>query len=254
MMIAPFSLLPLLAATPTVEVPLPQTPDATPVEASEGEKTGEWEGSIAVSSSFSDGNTDVTNSSVTADGIRETDEDRWTLGFSWAYTEDNGMLTQRRTFARGQYDYFLDEKSYLLADSSVQANGPAGLDLRTSVGAGYGYQALDDDSVKLGLEAGIAYIDQDLTGQPGNDFIAARAGYDLQWQMTDDTEFEQHMKVYPSLEESEDVFGQLDTRVKMSLTEAMFAQFQWIFDWNNNPAAGRKRTDNLFLITLGWSF
>jgi hypothetical protein len=40
----------------------------------------------------------------------------------------------------------------------------------------------------------------------------------------------------------------------MNLTEKMFAQLGWLFTWDNTPAAGAERTDNLVLLTIGWSF
>ncbi|MFT5049067.1 MAG: putative salt-induced outer membrane protein YdiY [Chlamydiales bacterium] len=254
MMIAPFCLLHLLPLVTTPEAPAAQTQDSTPVVAGEDVEAHAWAGSVAIGGSITDGNTNITRGSVTADGVRQREKDRVTLGLSWNYAEEEELLTQRRTFARGQYDYFLSEKSYLLGDLSVQSDAEADLDLRTSVGTGYGRQLMDDDTWKLGVEAGVAYVDEDLGGVPGNDFLAARLAYDVTWQATKAVACAQHMKLYPSLEDAEDVFGQLDTRVKVSLTESMFAQAQWVFDWNNTPATGRDRADNLFLVSIGWSF
>jgi hypothetical protein len=34
----------------------------------------------------------------------------------------------------------------------------------------------------------------------------------------------------------------------------MFAQVQWVMDWDNTPASGAERVDSLFLLTVGWKF
>ena len=64
----------------------------------------------------------------------------------------------------------------------------------------------------------------------------------------------QFTEIFPSLDESDDINGRMDTRAIYQMTEDMIAQFQWVWDWDNTPAAGRDRSDNLFLVTVGWIF
>lgn len=213
-----------------------------------------WSGSLAIGASVSDGNTDIQRASVTADAVNRRQQDRTTFGFSWNYGEEDDVLTQRRTFGRAQYDYFLTERSYALVDGSGQSDSQAALDFRGTAGAGYGYQFVEKEKLQFGGEIGAAYISEDLAMLPREEFIAARLAYDAYWQATDTVEFEQFMKLYPSLEDKDDIFGQLDSRVKLAVSESMFAQAQWIFDWNNTPSPGRERADHLFLIGVGWSF
>jgi uncharacterized protein DUF481 len=56
------------------------------------------------------------------------------------------------------------------------------------------------------------------------------------------------------LKDKEDVNARVDTHLKLMLTKSMFAQFQWLFTWDNTPATGAERADDLYLVTLGWSF
>ena len=37
-------------------------------------------------------------------------------------------------------------------------------------------------------------------------------------------------------------------------TEKLFAQLEWIFDYDSTPAIGAGKENNLFLVTLGWKF
>jgi len=34
----------------------------------------------------------------------------------------------------------------------------------------------------------------------------------------------------------------------------MFGQFQWVVDWDNTPAPGKKETDQRYLLSIGWKF
>jgi len=57
-----------------------------------------------------------------------------------------------------------------------------------------------------------------------------------------------------SLEDSEDVNTRSDTRLKTTLTDKMFAQLQWIWDYDATPATGKERNDNQITLGVGWSF
>ena len=56
------------------------------------------------------------------------------------------------------------------------------------------------------------------------------------------------------LEEKDDVYGRADTSVDFKINASMLARLQWLFTWDNTPAAGQERVDNLYLLTLGWKF
>jgi hypothetical protein len=46
----------------------------------------------------------------------------------------------------------------------------------------------------------------------------------------------------------------VDTRLRASLTQRLFGQLQWIFNYDSTPAPGSGEDDSLFLLTLGWKF
>ena len=48
--------------------------------------------------------------------------------------------------------------------------------------------------------------------------------------------------------------GHADTRLRSKLSESMFAQLQWILNYDNTPSPGQERMDHRFVLTVGWSF
>jgi putative salt-induced outer membrane protein YdiY len=154
-----------------------------------------------------------------------------------------------------KYDYFLSKKTYLLAQASGESDLNALLDLRTTVGVGVGYQFREDESWKISGEAGLSYVDENYEGNADDsDFLAARLAYKADWKASDKWEVGQAGQIYPSLEDKEDVNALVDTHAKVTLTKNMFLQLQWLFTWDNTPASGTERVDDLYLLTLGWSF
>lgn len=235
-------------------------PEPAPISLFQDETTAaeeaKWEGAFTAGLSLTDGNTDIQKASAAVDATKADGLDRYTLGFSWNFSEENGNVTQRKTYGKAQFDRFFDEskKTYWLVQASGEADDAAGVDLRTTAGAGVGYQFADEAKWKAAGEAGLSYFNEDLTGGMTNDYIAARLAYNWAYLLSDRWAFEQVGEIFPSLEESDDIYTKIDTRAKATLTENMFAQAQWVWDWDNTPAAGNERSDHLFLLTVGWSF
>lgn len=222
-----------------------------------------WTGSLSIGATTTEGNTKVATASATADAVKEMEDERLTVGFAFAYAEDSGVRSQRKTFGNAKYDWFTGKKSYLWSNVALEGDSPSHLDLRTILGAGYGYKLRDDDKVALGGELGLAYYkeqygeffeDGALIEESESDYVAARVALDWTYKHSERWEFVGTSEVYPSIEDEEDVYSKLDARAKATLSENMFAQFQWVWDWDNTPAEGLDRSDQLYLIQVGWSF
>lgn len=248
------ALLAAAAQPPVAEAPvtLPVVP-AGPARQDEAADP-QWEGAVTAGISLTDGNTDITKASAAIDASKKLEDERYTLGFSWNYSAENETVTQRKTYGKGQYDRFVSEKLYWLLQGSAEADDAAGVDLRTTAGAGAGYQFSDTEKWKLNGEAGFSWFREEFEDSTENDYIAARLAYNWAYILSDKWAFEQTGEVFPSLEDSEDIYSKIDTRAKVTLTENMFAQAQWVWDWDNTPAEGNDRSDHLLLITVGWSF
>lgn len=224
-------------------------------DTAEDEKPAGWTGSVTIGSNISSGNTDRATASATIDAARELDnDDRITLGFNWNYAEENDLRTQRRTGARGQYDSFLTEKTYWLAQLSAESDEQAGVDLRWTAGLGLGRQVLEDAEWKWSVEAGLSYFNEEFDSGADDSYLAARLASRSDWIYSEKTSFGNVIEIFPSLEGGDDVYGRSDTRITVNLTESMLGQIQWIWDWDNTPAMGHKRSDHLLLLTVGWAF
>ena len=224
----------------------------------------EWTGSVNVGGQISTGNTERRAVSAGAEAIRRTREDRLRLRGTFDYAEDKDTsptaadnswrLSQRRTYGQAKYDYFLSKKMYLLATTSGENDELSRLHLRFTGGAGVGYQWYDRDDLSVLTEVGLSYVDEDYSGGPDTDFLAARGALSVRWTIMDGLKLLHDSEVFPSLEESDDFYARLDTRLQATLTDNLFAQFQWILDYDNTPAQGRQRDDHRLLASVGWSF
>lgn len=218
-----------------------------------------WGGSFTLGTTLRTGNTENTSASATADSLWRGEENRLTISALWNYQEDSSTVTQRKVYGSAQFDHFYSKKTYSYANASGDHDNDAALTMRMAGGLGMGHQLRDDAQWTISGEAGLSYVDEefDMTSSaPGstNEFVAMRLAYNTAYLAGENWEFSHGGQVFPSLEDSDDVYARWDTRVKTNLTESMFAQLQWIWDYDNTPATGKGRNDSLFALTVGWGF
>lgn len=233
---------------------------AAPLEAASEPVTG-WTGSLAIGATLSSGNTNKRTATSTANAELRGEEDRWKLAGYWNYADQKNPttsdyeLTERKLGGSAQYDYFLSPKLFAYAAVSGQYDATADLDLRRTVGVGLGYQVKEEERLKWAVELGVAHVDEAFEDSASDaDYVSARGASDLFWQFHDDWTFTQRVEVFPSLEDSDDVFGRADNRLRATLTATMFAQLQYVFEYDNTPAEDKDRDDHLVALTLGWTF
>lgn len=256
--------LELPAAEPEPEL-APTTQDPAPAE------EPKWTGAVALGLARAFGNTERTSGNLTADAGLRREKDRWTFGAWWFYAEEENDLgestiTERRYGGKGQYDYFLSKKSYLLANALGERDDKARLQLRATAGLGYGYQFKEEENFKLSGELGVVYFIEDyLTPEPTVDdpnpeavgpetYPAARAAYKVEYKPATSWTLSQIGEAYPSLEKGEDIYTKLDSRVRYDMSANLFGQFQWLWDYDNTPASGQERSDHRLFLTVGYSF
>jgi putative salt-induced outer membrane protein YdiY len=261
----------LLLLVPASNAPT-AAPDTSPIDdpalvqsAPDPEKLNKWTGSVSAGVIVTDGNTETTSASMTADAEKRRERDRTTFGLWWNYQDevdqatDDKDVVQRRYGAKAQYDYFFTKKTYGLAQANAESDLESDLDLRWTAGVGIGRQLHEDEKLKFAVEGGLSWVDEDYDRQPGQpdpdkEYLAARLAEKLDWNFRKGWELGHNGEVYPSLEDSKDVHSKVDTRLKVALTSKLFAQLQWVWDWNNNPPSGNHHNDHRYLLTLGWSF
>jgi putative salt-induced outer membrane protein len=228
--------------------------DPVLVPATHPEGTDGWDGSFNVGASKSSGNTDVENYSVTFDAVKELDVNRYNLAGGWYYAATDNERSQRRAIGSFKYDRFFAEKTYFWGNAFAETNEEALVDLRWSAGAGLGHQFRDDDVWQINAEAGLAYFDEQFDDDTESEYLAARIAWKGSFVATETTTINHSGAIWPSLEEKDDVYALADTSADFKINASLLARIQWLFTWDNTPAAGQERVDNLYLLSLGWKF
>ncbi|MFO1011116.1 MAG: DUF481 domain-containing protein [Planctomycetota bacterium] len=246
-----------VAATPAVDASNGFELAPTQEQAAAAPAERKWTGTVGVSASMSSGNTDKTTLGAAAQAENRGEEDRWSAQLLWNYADEKGVgVTQRRTYGQVKYDRFFSKELYAYGLVSGENDFNAALDLRLTVGAGAGYQFREDKTWKISGEAGLSYVDESFsTSGDDQSYVAARLAYKADYTAESGKwTAGQWGEILPSVEDTQDVSARIDTHARVTLTEKMFAQLQHIYTWDNTPASGADRVDELWLLTIGWSF
>jgi putative salt-induced outer membrane protein YdiY len=218
-----------------------------------------WTGSLTFNGTAVTGNTDTRTAGLALDAVMRREIDRISVDAAWDYGDDKStgswVLTQRRTGGGLKYDYFLTKKWYALVTARALGDTMADLQLRFTAGAGLGYQWVETETLNVNVEGGLSYFNENyISNTPSRDYLAARVAYKITWALTDTLRLVHGTEGFPSTERAQDVYFKMDTKLQMDFTKAMFAQFQWVWDYDNTPSPGRDRSDNRYVLSVGWKF
>ncbi|MDP6407881.1 MAG: DUF481 domain-containing protein [Planctomycetota bacterium] len=218
-----------------------------------------WTGGVTLGLFDASGNTVRSSANLTAEAERRREEDRTTFGAWWSWAEEEGdagasSVSERRVGGKAQYDHFFTEETYAYGNGTAEMDHKANLDLRWTVGAGYGRQFREEEDLKVSAEVGLSWFNEDFGAAPGDEYATVRAAYSVDWVPREKWTLSQGAEVFPSIEETDDVYTKLDSRVRYDVSGSMYAQFQWVWDWDNTPAAGLERSDHRLFVTVGWTF
>ena len=238
--------------------------NVTPGFSADDEEERGWHGSFNAGGTISTGNTERRTGNAAMDVKHRREIDRWTFVFSWIYGQEENQTTgvrsttERRTGGGVQYDYFLSEKSYALANGYAESDLLADVNLRTTAGVGYGYQFKDTENWKLSAEVGLGYYNKKFYSGGRVEYPNARLAYNWEGRFgggeTKNWLASQSFNILPSLQDKDQVYLKLTTALRYDMSEAWFLQLQHILDWDNVPGPGLERTDQRLLASVGYSF
>lgn len=138
-----------------------------------------------------------------------------------------------------------------------------GIKLRTSVSSGPGYQWIDRGDLTgifkdmtLYNEAGPAYFNEDhIAPAPDTISFRGRVAMKWDWPLFDGKIVLHHDdEMFPSLQNFSEFYFTMNNWVHFTILNGLTSGFQVTTRYDNRPLAGKIKTDNLYLLTLGYAF
>lgn len=219
------------------------------------QKPVKMEGRVNVGSVFRSGNNDTSNVHFDSEIIARTLSNRYTAGVVFNWGESQDVETESNFAGRLKYDHFINQKWYLASSASFLTDRFKDLNLRSFFGVGLGYQFWESEIKNLSLEFGGDYFNEDYMLAPDESFPAAHFNTNFDHLLfNNNLQFFHKHQLYVGLEDIQNLLFQAQTGLRLPIFNQINATIQYNFDWDNSPAKSKVRTDEAWLLNMGYSW
>jgi putative salt-induced outer membrane protein YdiY len=202
------------------------------------------------------GNTDTDKFNLDGNFVARRDMDRFTVDAELTIEKSNGIDTSRNWKVFGDYSYFLSEKWFLYVRPLFENDEFADLNLRSTYGAGVGYQFFETEELNLLFSAGPGYVIEDFIVAEDDEFSV------LQWGAAyDQYFFDRFFQLfhsqngYISLEDGDNWLINTRQGVRFPLYKGLIASLQFNYDYHNVPSPdATEKWDTKVLFLLGYQY
>ena len=235
-----------------------QVPSASIVNIDSNKPTfwRQLQGTIDFGYSFTSGNS---QSTLNADTSAKYRTKKWeaATSFDSTFSGQSGASSTNREDIQLTVSRFLNRNSFVAALSDFLHSSRQDLNLRTTLGGGYGRFLKRTTNSNLAWLGGAVYIHESFdttAGQPSGQSMEAVVGSQYNYVRFNLGELESHVPVFPGLTDS----GRLRLTTNNSLTIKLRNNFHLLFTfWDNfdsRPPATARKNELGTSSGIGWSF
>lgn len=219
-----------------------------------------YTGDAQAAASLASGNTRTVNGNLSGKFVARSERQRLTLRALTNYGEDKDKPDGERLITQNssgsiKYDFFATKKLYTYVNSLLEHDKFQDVSLRSTIGAGLGYQFLEEKTRKLAFELGVSYFDANYYEAEDEGYPSGRWALDCSYQLIPDKIALYHFhEGYFGFERLEDLYIKTEQGVRFTVLKDFFTSLQANVNFRNVPSPGFKKTDATFLFGLGYQF
>jgi putative salt-induced outer membrane protein YdiY len=214
-----------------------------------------YSGKVLLAATMARGNTDTNRFYGEGTLGGRARDYRFALSAKGAYGEDHNSRSEANWLTNASYDRFLTRKHFVYGRTSFEHDDFADVELRQTYGVGYGHQFFETADASFSIQGGPEYVI--LNRVVGDDEKYPAAGWGvryMQWVFNRRAQVFHEHDGFWSLRDTGDVVIRSKTGLRVPLTHALDMTAQVNVDWESDPSPGRKRTDSIWLVGLGYTF
>ncbi len=251
-----------LKAEPTgsmMTVPMDSVTQVNPLVQPQIIYTGDLNASYAQAT----GNSHLRSISLVGNLVARSEQRRLTIQGRYVYGDNAGSLITRNARGTIKLDHFITKRFFWYESVYLENDRFQGIKLRTSISSGPGYQWIERGDLPglfkdmtLYIEAGPAYFNEDrIDPIPDTISFRGRVAMKLDWPILNGKIALHHDdEMFPSLQNFSEFYFTMNNGVHFKILDGLTSGFQVTTRYDNRPLAGKTKTDNLYLLTLGYAF
>lgn len=240
-------------ATEEVEVP------SASIASIDTKKPTFWrqlQGAIDVGYSFASGNGQSTLNTNTS-AAYETPGWEASTSFDATFSGQSGASKTNREDVQATFYKFLNRNSFLAALSDFLHSSQQDLDLRTTLGGGYGRFWKRTTNSNLSWLGGIVYVHESFntaSGQPTDQSTEAVLGLQYNLVRFKFGEFGSQVRVFPGLSDSGRIRLTTNNIASIRLVNNFHLQFTFWDNFDSRPPVSARKNELGISSGIGWSF
>lgn len=215
----------------------------------------DWSGNINLGADLKTGNSE--SSGINADAQIKAKWEKHRLGLEGEYNreEDDGDVNVDNRWAKLTHDYFFARKWFIETSGKYEQDEIADIDYRATIASGLGYQPYDEDDLSLKFVLGPGYQFEEFENGTSGDSTIVNWAMDYSQKFYDDLFrlFHNHDITAPT-EDFDAWLFQSESGIRVPIRRGIVATGEVDFDWDNDPAPGKKEDDTTYAIKLGYEW
>lgn len=226
----------------------------TPIEHSFFERL---RGSLSLGLNLTKNENIADNFNIAASATHRTRKRSFGVKLNSIVSEQNGQTSERAELS-GQLTEFRNNRwfnSYLVG---LETNDELSLNLRSSIGAGFGRYLIQSNSSELRATIGLVGTAEEFQGDADPiQSVEGMLGVAFSKYLYDhpNVDIDLSLTAFPSLTQSGRLRAQLDARIRRELLEDLFLDLSLYMTYDKDPQSqDGKTTDHGIVTSLGWSF
>lgn len=220
-----------------------------------------WGGEGQVGAFQSSGNTDAVGLTAQLQLKRQGIDWEHNLRAAADYRRSNGRTDREQFSAAYEPRYTVNAGLFAYALAQFERDRLQGFTARYAVSGGLGLRLFDTPALDLAIKAGPAFRRTELVSGVAESSIAALAGVDFDWTITDRLKLTQDANAVAEAGGTAAAFIggdktsiNLVTGVEGRISDKWSARLSYTLDYNSAPPAGAVATDTLTRFTLVYDF
>lgn len=214
-----------------------------------------WSGSVSLLGGFKTGNRESKDLFVTAEAIRETDDEKLTLRSDFGYGESEKVVDTTEGRVQSNIQVFFNEDYYVFGDLLLEHDRFEDLELRVDGTVGVGYRFWKTKESSLSMDLGVGGSQEIFRSGGSKTEGITRFSAEFSQILYGRTKLKQSLTVFPSVSE----LGDLRLISRTSLITPILNSLSWdlsiIDEFNTSPRnVTIKKNDVAVRTGLTYSF
>ena len=215
-----------------------------------------WTGSLGAGLSLTTGNTDTRSFNFAFDLKYDPKTNLvFKAGALYLRSEKDGTADVERISAMARAEYKFNPRFYAFGEIPYQRDRFKDLEYLVAPGAGAGYKVVDEKTVTLAFDAGVAGRFEKLTNQDATQKFAFTAGESFQWKISESATFKQLATGLWNGDDTGNAVYHLEFSLNAQIYKKTDLKLAYLIDHRTRPAnPALEKTDTALVAALVWKF